>query len=163
MKQDVMRFAKPQECSVCRRIFITPKALIAHFETFHSNRLFSSLSSSAAASPTTFRHHPYRSPNPVFSTRNRFDLNFYRSGYLDEQGRFQKRDPALTPTNKTNFLFGQQQQKPKPKLMDLFPETLSEDDHTLPLLRQMEQRRSEDTVTKNDTEIWTSIDLKLRL
>ncbi|CAA7018345.1 unnamed protein product [Microthlaspi erraticum] len=165
MKKDPMRFSKPQECSICRRIFVTPNALLAHFEAFHSNRLFSSFSSSvpAAASPTTVRHHPYRNPNPVLSTRNRFDLNFYRTGYLDEQGRFQKRDPAVAPpTNKTNILFGQNPNQ-RPTLMDLFPATLSEDDHTLPLLRQMEQRRSEVPVTRNDTAKWSSIDLKLRL
>lgn len=162
MKKDVMRFSKPQECSICHRLFLTPNELTLHFNSFHSNHHFSTFSSSAAAAPTNFRHYTNlnRNPNPTFPARNHFDLNYYRSGYIDEEGRFHKRFPAITPAKQTNFLFEQQQ---KPKLMDLFPATSSESVRTLPLLCQLEQRRSEDTVTKNGGATSSFIDLTLRL
>ncbi|CAA7015330.1 unnamed protein product [Microthlaspi erraticum] len=137
---------------------MTHNDLILHFNSFHSSHVhhFSTLSSSAAAAPTTFRYYPNlnRNPNPAFP------VNYYRSGYIDEEGRFHKRSPTIAPARKTNSSSGQQQ---KPKLMDLFPEKSSESVQTLPLLRQLEQRRSVDTVTRNSGAISSSIDLTLRL
>ncbi|ESQ36480.1 hypothetical protein EUTSA_v10009393mg [Eutrema salsugineum] len=159
-----MRSSKPQQCSLCNRIFLTPLDLISHLNTFHSNHHFSTFSSSAAAAPapTTFRHYPKlnRNPNHAFPARNRFDLNYYRSGFIDEQGRFHKGFPAVNPARKSNFMFGQEEE---PKLMDLFPAMSSDGVRTLPLLHQLEQRRPQDAVTLKGGAISSSIDLTLRL
>ncbi|CAG7900269.1 unnamed protein product [Brassica rapa] len=155
MRKDFMHVSKPQKCSLCNRIFLTPQDLISHCNTFHSNHHFPTFSSSAAAAPTIFRHH-YPNPNHAMSGRNGFYLNYYRSGHIDEQGMFLKGCPANTPANNSNFLFGQQE---KPKLINFFPAMASESSRTLPLLCQLEQRRpSQDTATESG-----SIDLTLRL
>lgn len=168
MKKDLIRYSKPQECSVCHRIFLTPQDLISHFNSFHSNNHhFSTFSSSAAATPTTFRHYPNlnRNPIPIFPARNRFDLNYYRRGYIDSQGRFHKGfPPAMSPAKKSNFLFGQQNKKPR--LMDFFSATSSKSGgggRTLPLLCQLEHQKPKETVTENGGAISSSIDLTLRL
>ncbi|CAN8306275.1 unnamed protein product [Cochlearia groenlandica] len=167
MKKHIVRFTKPQECSFCNQIFSTPQDLITHVDYFHSNHHSSTVSSSAS---TTFRHYQKlnRNPNPAFPpVRKHFDLNFYRSGYLDTQGRFHKGlppvAPAITPARKFNSLFGVQEKKPT--LIDLFPDTSSsEDTRTLPLLCQLDQRRPVATATANGGgAISRSIDLTLRL
>ncbi|WZZ84043.1 hypothetical protein YC2023_104615 [Brassica napus] len=91
---------------------------------------------------------------------NRSDLNNYRSGPTDEQGRLLKGSAAMTPARNTNVLFGQQE---KPKLMDLFPTMPSEGLRTLPLLSQLEERTPQDTATEQGGAISSSIDLTLRL
>ncbi|WZZ19551.1 hypothetical protein YC2023_112640 [Brassica napus] len=90
---------------------------------------------------------------------NRPDLNIYRSGPTDEQGRLLRGSLAMTPAS-TNVLFGQQE---KPKLMDLFPMMPSEGLRTLPLLSQLEERTPQDTATEQGGAISSSIDLTLRL
>ncbi|KAL0724026.1 hypothetical protein Bca4012_038625 [Brassica carinata] len=158
MKNDRMQVSSnPLECSLCNRIFLTPHDLISHTNTFHSNHRFSS-SAAAAPPPTTFRHYPNlnRNPNPALQAGN----NYYCRGYVYEQGRFHKGVPAITPANKTNFLFGQQE---RPKLMNLFPAMSSEDSRTLPLICQLEQRRPHDTTVERGGAISNSIDLTLRL
>lgn len=157
MKKDLMHVSNHHECSLCKRIFLTPQDQISHSNTFHSNHHFFTFSSSTAAAPTTFRH--YRNHNHALSGRSRFNLNYYRSGHhIDEQGRFHKRFPANTPANNSNFLSRQQE---KPKLINFFPAMASESSRTLPLLCQLEQRRPQgplDTATESG-----SIDLTLRL
>ncbi|RID49025.1 hypothetical protein BRARA_I05493 [Brassica rapa] len=163
MRKDLTRVSNPLECSLCQRIFFTPQDLITHTNTFHSNHHYSNFSSSAAApAPATFRHYPNlnRNPNPAFPAMNRSDLNNYRSGPTDEQGRLLKGSAAMTPTRNTNVLFGQQE---KPKLMDLFPTMPSEGLRTLPLLSQLEERTPQDTATEQGGAISSSIDLTLRL
>lgn len=115
MKEDLTRVSNHQECSLCKRIFLTLQDLISHINTFHSNHHLSTFSSSAAAAPTAFHQYPNlnRSPNPAFPARNCFDSKNYRIDHADEQGRFLKGSPARN----TNVLFGQQE---KPKLMNLF-------------------------------------------
>ncbi|KAF8045124.1 hypothetical protein N665_5567s0002 [Sinapis alba] len=152
MKKDLMRVSNPQECSLCKRIFITPQELISHTNTFHSNHHYSTFSSSAAAAPATLCPCPSlnRNPNPAFPGRSRFD---YRSGHVDEQGRLLK----VSPARNTNVEFGQQQEKPK--LMDLFPTMPSEGLRTLPLLCQLEKQR----VPEEGEAVSSSMDLTLRL
>ncbi|KAJ4874016.1 C2H2-like zinc finger protein [Raphanus sativus] len=158
-----MQVTDPRECSLCNHIFSTPQDLISHTNTFHPSHHFSSFSSSAAAAPTTFRHYTNlnRNPNPVFQAGNRFDLNYYRRGYTDEQERLHGGFPAITPANRANFPFGQQEKRPK--LMNLFPAMPSEDLRTLPLICQLEQRIPHDTAMERDETISDSIDLTLRL
>ncbi|CAH2038942.1 unnamed protein product [Thlaspi arvense] len=165
MQKDLVPFSsRVQECSLCNRLFPTHQELLSHFATFHSSHHFSTFSSpSAAAAPTTtFRYYPNlnRNPNPAFAGRNRFDVNYYRNGHIDEQGRFLKRYPAAIPARQQNFMLGQQE---KPKLMNLFPTMPSEGGRTAPLLRQLEQRRPQDTVTGKGGAISSPIDLTLRL
>ncbi|KAJ4895270.1 C2H2-like zinc finger protein [Raphanus sativus] len=158
MKEDLTRVSNHQECSLCKRIFLTLQDLISHINTFHSNHHLSTFSSSAAAAPTAFHQYPNlnRSPNPAFPARNCFDSKNYRIDHADEQGRFLKGSPARN----TNVLFGQQE---KPKLMNLFPTTPSEGLHTLPLLCQLETQRPQDTATEKGGDISSYIDLTLRL
>ncbi|XP_010483803.1 PREDICTED: uncharacterized protein LOC104762246 [Camelina sativa] len=170
-----MPYSKPQECGVCKRVFLCPQHLIAHINAFHSNRHFPTFSSPAAASPTTFRHYSNqlmnrnRNPNPpAFQARTHLD--YYRSGYLDDQGNFHKGFPPappamMTPASKYKFLLPKTPKISKtPKLMDLFPEETSlECIRTLPLLCQLEQRRPEETVTENGGTNSSFIDLSLRL
>ncbi|KAH0913632.1 hypothetical protein HID58_036953 [Brassica napus] len=169
-KKDLTRVSNRLECSLCQRIFFTPQDLITHTNTFHSNHHYSNFSSSAVApalalgpapAPATFRHYPNlnRNPNPTFPAMNRPDLNIYRSGPTDEQGRLLRGSLAMTPAS-TNVLFGQQE---KPKLMDLFPMMPSEGLRTLPLLSQLEERTPQDTATEQGGAISSSIDLTLRL
>ncbi|KAG2260358.1 hypothetical protein Bca52824_079652 [Brassica carinata] len=171
MKRDLTAVSNPQECSLCKRIFLTPHDLISHTNTVHSNHHYSTFSPSAAAAPApapatfrpaTFHHHPNlnRDPNPAFPARNPFDLNCYRSGHVDEQGRLLQGSRAMTPTRNTNVLFGQQE---KPKLMNLFPAMPSEGLRTLPLLSQLETQRPPDPATEEDGAIPSYIDLTLRL
>ncbi|CAH8300716.1 unnamed protein product [Eruca vesicaria subsp. sativa] len=153
MKKHLMHVSNPQECSLCKQIFFTPQDLISHYNTFHSNYHV----------PTTFRHHyPYPNcrgaPYPALPGMNRFDLNYHRSGRIDEQRRFCKGFPANTPANYSNFM-----QQEKPKLMNLFPAMSSECTRTLPLLCQLEQRGPQETVTEKDWAISSPIDLTLRL
>ncbi|EFH65765.1 hypothetical protein ARALYDRAFT_470423, partial [Arabidopsis lyrata subsp. lyrata] len=154
-----MAFSNPQECAICKRVFLSSHHLISHFNDVHSNRHGSTFSSSAIATPTSFRHYPNvnRNPNPDFQARNHFDVNYYRRGYLDDHGRFHKGcspTPVITPTRKYKFLLPKM--PTTPKLMDLFP--------TLPLIWQLEQRRAEDSaVTENGGANSSSIDLSLRL
>ncbi|KAG2260357.1 hypothetical protein Bca52824_079651 [Brassica carinata] len=157
------QFQTPQECSLCKRIFLTPHDLISHTNTtVHSNHHYSTFSSSAAAPLTTFRHHPNfnRNPNPAFPARNHFYLNCYRSGHVDEEGRLLQGSPAMTPAINTNVLFGQQE---KPKLMNLFPAMPSEGLRTLPHLCQLEIQRPPDPATEEGGAISSYIDLTLRL
>lgn len=161
--------SKPQECLACKRVFLSPQHLISHFDAVHSNRRFSTFSSPAAAAPTPFRYYPNlnRNPNPASQARNHFDLDYYRRGYLDDQGKFHKGlppAPAITPARKYKFLLPKTPKISKmPKLMDLFPATSSEGSRTLPLICQLERRRAEDTVTENGGANSSSIDLALRL
>ncbi|KAF3574295.1 hypothetical protein F2Q69_00063827 [Brassica cretica] len=167
MRKDLTRVSNRLECSLCQRIFFTPQDLITHTNTFHSNHYYSNFSSSSVAAapapapapaPATFRHYPNlnRNPNPAFPAMNRPDLNNYRSGPTDEQGRLLKGSLAMTPARNTNVLFGQQE---KPKLMDLFPTMPSEGLRTLPLLSQLEERTPQDTATEQGGAISSSIDL----
>ncbi|XP_010475102.2 PREDICTED: uncharacterized protein LOC104754581 [Camelina sativa] len=170
----IMPYSKPQECGVCKRVFIAPQHLMAHIEAFHSSRHFPTFASPAAASPaSTFHHFPNqlmnrnRNPNPpTFQARTHLD--YYRRGYLDDQGNFHKGfppAPAMTPERKYKFLLPKPKiSKTAPKLMDLFPEETSlECIRTLPLICQLERRRPEETVTENGGVNSSYIDLSLRL
>ncbi|EOA36912.1 hypothetical protein CARUB_v10011479mg [Capsella rubella] len=173
-----MLYSTHQECGVCKRVFVSPQHLISHINAFHSNRRVPpTFSSPAAAAPTNFRYHPNvnqnRNPNPGFQGRTHMD--YYRRGYLDDEGKFHKGFPpapamsrSMTPpARKCKYLMPRTPKISKmPKLMDLFPEeTSSECLRTLPLLCQLEQRRDqEDTVeTESSGANSSSIDLSLRL
>ncbi|CAH8368182.1 unnamed protein product [Eruca vesicaria subsp. sativa] len=162
MNNDLTRVPKPQQCSLCKRIFPTTQDLISHTSSVHSHHLHHfNFSPSAAAAPTTFCHYPNpnRNPSPAFPARNRFDFNCYRSGQVEEQKRFFQGSPAITPATNTNGMFGQQE---KPMLMNLFPAMPPEGLRTLPLIC-LEKPIPQDTAMEEDGANSSAVDLTLRL
>ncbi|CAH8368146.1 unnamed protein product [Eruca vesicaria subsp. sativa] len=138
MNNDLTRVPKPQQCSLCKRIFPTTQDLISHTSSVHSHHLHHfTFSPSAPAAPTTFCHYPNpnRNPSPAFPARNRFDFNCYRSGQVDEQNRFFQVSPAMPP----------------------------EGLRTLPLICQLEKPIPQDTAMEEDGANSSAIDLTLRL